>query len=70
MRGLSGNAIHSVQDWIKINIILAIPVVNLVFMLLWGTDDTDLERKNFIIGKIISIIIIAIVGGIIGFIVH
>jgi Na+/melibiose symporter-like transporter len=58
------NNVVSVGEWIVTFILLAIPVVNLILLLVWGfSDSTPLSKKNYAI----AVLIIMVVGAVMGF---
>ena len=61
---------HTIADWFKINLILSIPALNIIAIILWGTSEEDLELKNFVLGKVLCIIVVGIIAAITGFVFH
>lgn len=61
----------SVGGWIGTLIVLAIPIVNVIMLFVWGFGSGDIGRKRFCLAALvlaaIGIILSAIIWGITGF---
>ncbi|MGL4863903.1 MAG: hypothetical protein ACRC4T_12365 [Cetobacterium sp.] len=61
--------ILTVKDWLKIQLILMIPIVNLIMWIKWlVSDKTNINLKNFLIASLIMMVISGIVVGVIWFV--
>lgn len=50
--------ILTIKDWLKIQLIMMIPIVNLIMWVKWlVSDKTNINLKNFLIASLIMIII-------------
>lgn len=50
--------ILTIKDWLKIQLIMMIPIVNLIMWVKWlVSDKTNVNLKNFLIASLIMIII-------------
>ena len=57
-----------VKDWLKIQLIMMIPIVNLIMWIKWlVSDKTNVNLKNFLIASLIMMVIGGIVVGVIWF---
>lgn len=53
----------TVKDWLKIQLIMMIPIVNLIMWIKWlVSDKTNINLKNFLIASLIMMVIGGIVG--------
>ena len=58
-----------VKDWLKIQLIMMIPIVNLIMWIKWlVSDKTNVNLKNFLIASLIMMVIGGIVVGVIWFV--
>ena len=56
--------ILTVKDWLKIQLIMVIPIINLIMWIKWLTSSkTNMNLKNFLIASLIMIAIGGIVFG-------
>lgn len=61
--------ILTVKDWLKIQVIMMIPIVNLIMWIKWlVSDKTNINLKNFLIASLIMMVIGGIVVGVIWFV--
>lgn len=61
--------ILTVKDWLKIQLIMMIPIVNLIMWVKWlVSDKTNVNLKNFLIASLIMVVIGGIVVGVIWFV--
>ena len=61
--------ILTVKDWLKIQLIMMIPIVNLIMWIKWlVSDKTNVNLKNFLIASLIMMVIGGIVVGVIWFV--
>lgn len=61
--------ILTVKDWLKIQLIMMIPIVNLIMGIKWlVSDKTNVNLKNFLIASLIMMVIGGIVVGVIWFV--
>ena len=61
--------ILTIKDWLKIQLIMMIPIVNLIMWIKWlVSDKTNVNLKNFLIASLIMMVIGGIVVGVIWFI--
>ena len=61
--------ILTVKDWLKIQVIMMIPIVNLIMWIKWlVSDKTNVNLKNFLIASLIMMVIGGIVVGVIWFV--
>lgn len=61
--------ILTVKDWLKIQLIMMIPIVNLIMWIKWlVSDKTNINLKNFLIASLIMMVIGGIVVGVIWFV--
>lgn len=50
--------VMSVKDWIKVTIIMMIPLVNIIMWIKWlVSDKTNLNLKNFLISGLVMMVI-------------
>ena len=50
--------VMSVKDWIKVAIIMMIPLVNIIMWIKWlVSDKTNLNLKNFLISGLVMMVI-------------
>lgn len=55
--------ILTVKDWLKVQLIMMIPIVNLIMWIKWlVSDKTNINLKNFLIASLIMMVIGGIVG--------
>ncbi|MBC2856983.1 hypothetical protein H3N56_11120 [Cetobacterium sp. 2A] len=60
--------ILTIKDWLKIQLIMMIPIVNLIMWIKWlVSDKTNINLKNFLIASLIMMVIGGIVVGVIWF---
>ena len=45
--------IPTVGDWIINFLLLIIPIIGLIFLIIWANDDTNLVRKNWAVATLI-----------------
>ena len=58
-----------VTDWLNIQLIMMIPIVNLIMGIKWlVSDKTNVNLKNFLIASLIMMVIGGIVVGVIWFV--
>ena len=58
--------ILTVKDWLKIQLIMMIPIINLIVWIKWlVSDKTNINLKNFLIASLIMMVIGGIVVGVI-----
>lgn len=56
--------ILTVKDWLKIQLIMMIPIVNLIMWIKWLiSDKTNVNLKNFLIASLIIMVISVIIVG-------
>lgn len=61
--------ILTVKDWLKIQLIMMIPIVNLIMWIKWLiSDKTNVNLKNFLIASLIIMVISVIIVGVTWFI--
>lgn len=61
--------ILTVKDWLKIQLIMMIPIVNLIMWIKWlVSDKTNVNLKNFLIASLIMMVIGGIIVGVIWFV--
>ena len=61
--------ILTLKDWLKIQLIMMIPIVNLIMWIKWlVSDKTNVNLKNFLIASLIMMVIGGIVVGVIWFV--
>lgn len=61
--------ILTVKNWLKIQLIMMIPIVNLIMWIKWLiSDKTNVNLKNFLIASLIMMVIGGIVVGVIWFV--
>ena len=53
--------IPTVGDWLINFLIVAIPLVGLIFLIIWANDDKNRIRKNWAIGMLIWSLVISII---------
>ena len=46
VQSIQSNKILEINDWLVIYLIMIIPVINLVFLFVWATDDMNIARKK------------------------
>lgn len=58
--------ILTIKDWLKIQLIMMIPIVNLIMWIKWlVSDKTNVNLKNFLIASLIMMVIGGIIVGVI-----
>lgn len=58
--------ILTVKDWLKIQLIMMIPIINLIVWIKWlVSDKTNVNLKNFLIASLIMMVIGGIIVGVI-----
>ncbi|WP_407535740.1 hypothetical protein [Cetobacterium somerae] len=69
MEAKENEKILTVKDWLKIQLIMMIPIVNLIMWIKWlVSDKTNVNLKNFLIASLIMMVIGGIVVGVIWFV--
>lgn len=58
--------ILTIKDWLKIQLIMMIPIVNLIMWIKWLiSDKTNINLKNYLIALLIIVVIGGVVVGVI-----
>jgi pSer/pThr/pTyr-binding forkhead associated (FHA) protein len=53
VQSIKSHKILEVNDWLVIYLIMIIPVINLVFLIVWATDNMNMARKKWAMASLI-----------------
>ncbi|WP_066567641.1 hypothetical protein [Snodgrassella sp. CFCC 13594] len=65
LAGGDNTAIMRVRDWVLTLIVLAIPLVNIVMLFVWGFGSGNPNRANFCKAYLLLILVILVIYGVI-----
>jgi pSer/pThr/pTyr-binding forkhead associated (FHA) protein len=53
VQSIQSHKILEINDWLVIYLIMIIPLINLVFLIVWATDDINVARKKWATASLI-----------------